>query len=277
MDVRHVVLVSMTKKTDAADVARVAAALNRQVVNDLTRHWPVSATVHAFDGLEHMPLDSWLLVIRDDIGAKPGITGFHLSSFGLPYALVQFSDSWSLTASHELLEMLVDPTGNLLVTKNAPRGSLTKVQYLVEICDPCQAKEFSYTVNSVLVSDFITPQFYDPVFSPGVRYSFQGQVTAPRTLLPGGYLVFRDPTTGEMFEWTDPDGDPTPLDGTPEAGMALRTWVDARTKHPDLAGVAKDAPELVRANESERESAKARRAVAAQLTEEIEQLVDGAG
>ena len=162
MDVRHVVLVSRSRETTPDDVARVAAALNRQVVNDLARHWPVSATVHAFDGIDHMPLDSWLMVIMDDIDAKPGITGFHLSSLGLPFALIQYSRSWSLTASHELLEMLVDPTGNLLVTKKAPGDSLKKVQYLVEICDPCQNRQFSYTVNSVLVSDFITPQFYDP-------------------------------------------------------------------------------------------------------------------
>jgi len=272
MAVTQVVLVSQSKETDPDYVAQVAAALNRQVIDDFGPIWGVTATVHAFSGLAMMPPDAWLLVVKDDIGQKPGIAGFHLSLQGRPYALIQHSNAWPLAASHELLEMLVDPSGSQLITKRAPGDSPRKVQYLVEVCDPCQAPQ-DYHVNSIQVSDFITPQYYDPVAAPGVRYSFTGAITVPRTLLPKGYLCYREPETGVMMEWTF-GNDPRPL-GTPVAGVSLRTWVDARTSHPDLCGVPEDSHALATSRAAQAATAAASRALAEQLEEEIDALVGG--
>ena len=60
--------------------------------------------------------------------------------------------------------------------------------------------EFAYSVNSVMVSDFYTPQYFDPVKSRGVRYSFSGQVRGPREVLDGGYLSWFDPQTRHLFQ-----------------------------------------------------------------------------
>jgi hypothetical protein len=68
------------------------------------------------------------------------------------------------------------------------------------VCDPCQASEFAYSVNSVMVSDFYTPQYFDPVKSSGVRYSISGQVLGPREVLDGGYLSWFDPQTRHLFQ-----------------------------------------------------------------------------
>ena len=68
----------------------------------------------AFDRLEDVPIGYLPMIVRDDIGFE-GAAGIHLDDNGQPFALIQFSDSWSLTASHEMLEMLVDPLGNRLV------------------------------------------------------------------------------------------------------------------------------------------------------------------
>ena len=90
------------------------------------------------------------------------------------------SDSWSLTALHEMLEMLADPFGNRLVPGQSPKPDQGRVEFLVEVCDPSEADEFGYTVNDILVSDFYTPHFFDPVKADGVRYSFTGAITEPR-------------------------------------------------------------------------------------------------
>jgi hypothetical protein len=55
-------------------------------------------------------------------------------------------------------------------------------------------------VNGVLVSDFYTPHFFDPVPAPGVRYSFTGAITKPLDVLDGGYVSWWDPATNHFFQ-----------------------------------------------------------------------------
>src|SRR5262249_35219908 len=101
--------------------------------------------------------------------------------------------------SHEVLELLADPTLNRRVAGDSPKPNQGRVEFLVEVCDPCQAQEFGYSVNGRWMSDFYTPAFFDPVAASGVRYSFQGSLTGPRQVVPGGYLSWRVPETGEWW------------------------------------------------------------------------------
>ena len=71
---------------------------------------------------------------------------------------------------------------------------------MLEVCDPCQASRFAYSVNSVWVSDFYTPHYFDPVKSSGVRYSISGCVCGPREVLDDGYLSWFDPQTRHLFQ-----------------------------------------------------------------------------
>src|SRR5260370_6134230 len=96
--------------------------------------------------------------------------------------------------------MLVDPSGNRTVASNSPKPDQGRVLILVEACDPSEAAVFGYSVNGVLVSDFYTPQFFDPVPVDGVRYSFTGAITEPRQVLDGGYLCWWDPQTKHVFQ-----------------------------------------------------------------------------
>jgi hypothetical protein len=111
----------------------------------------------------------------------PGEGGFHVTKHNQPYAKViwtEGSDDWTVDASHETVEMLVDPYGNRLQTSNAigiDNGRITdaegKYEYLVEACDPCEANNYAYQIDGILVSDFITPAFYDPAVTSNARYS----------------------------------------------------------------------------------------------------------
>jgi hypothetical protein len=75
-----------------------------------------------------------------------------------------------------------------------------RASFLVEVCDPSEASDYAYSVNGVLVSDFYTPNYFDPVKAPGVRYSFTGALTEPRQVLPGGYLSWQDTATGHWWQ-----------------------------------------------------------------------------
>jgi hypothetical protein len=171
-NVNHVALVSEVDGLDLGEVMKVAAALQRQVTIDAAPIWNLSATVAAFRTLKDVPLGYWPIIVRQDI-AQPGAAGVHEDQGGQPFALVEYGPTWSLTASHELLEMLVDPSGNRVEAGPSPRADQGTVEFLVEVCDPCEAANFAYLINGVLVSDFYTPSYLDAERVPGVRYSFR--------------------------------------------------------------------------------------------------------
>jgi len=195
----HIAMVSESDQVTFSELAKVSAALQKQATRDLAPIWNISATVDAFGSLDDVPIDYWPIIVRDDIEVN-GAAGIHLDKDGHPFALVQFSDGWSLTASHECLEMLVDPMGNRVKAGKSPKPGQGRVEFLVEVCDPSEADEYSYAVNGIVVSDFYTPDYFAPASSTGARYSFTGAITKPRQVLKGGYLSWHDPVTDHWFQ-----------------------------------------------------------------------------
>jgi hypothetical protein len=240
MSVIQVGLVDTTGKLAAELVQSVAAALNIQVTRDLPQFWNVQATVTYLPDKTKVPVGVWPVNLVASL--PPGEGGFHLDKHNQPYSKViatPASDEWTIDASHETIEMLVDPFGNRLQTSNAigigPGNTIVdepgQFDYLVEACDPCEADTYAYPIQGVAVSDFITPHFYDPVATPGTRYSFTGAIKAPRQILPGGYISWVNQATGELQQllWVDPNQPPTIQTlGPAPAGMSIRVWVDSQ-------------------------------------------------
>jgi hypothetical protein len=203
--IRHVALVSESPSISFAQISTAAAALNKQVVRDFGPLWDIQATVDAFDALESVPVDYWPVILADDI-KQPGAAGYHTDENGQPFALVQIDDTWSLTCSHETLEMLADPFGNRTVAGDPPPqapqpvSDLQRVVYLVETCDPPEDAKYGYHVNGVLVSDFITPHFYDSSGATGVQFSFRGHIKSPHEVLEGGYVSFGNPVDNHWYQ-----------------------------------------------------------------------------
>jgi hypothetical protein len=196
----HVALISESTNIDATTLAQVSAAIQKQVVRDFRPVWNVEATVDPFPTLEAVPPGYWTIGIRDDLEGTRGVKGAHYDEANQPFALVQYTDpaTWSVMVSHECLEMLVDPSLNRLVSSTSIMDK-SRVDYLLEVCDPCQDASFGYLVNGVRVSDFYTPSYFDPTIS-SVRYSFAGAITEPRQVLEGGYISWRDPESGDWWQ-----------------------------------------------------------------------------
>ena len=198
--IKHLALtVESDKLVSVSDLTKVAAALQKQVSRDFAPVWQVNATVSAFAKLEDVPLDYWPVILAADV---KDAAGYHSDKNGQPFALVEVGGSWSLTASHEVLEMLADPFGKRLIAGDSPKPKQGRVKFLVEVCDPPEDEKFAYSVNGVLVSDFYTPRYFDPVKNVGVPYSFTGAITAPRQVLRGGYLSWYDPKSNHWFQQT---------------------------------------------------------------------------
>lgn len=227
----HIALVDMSGTIDAHDLAEVAGALNEQLQADVAPAWNVRATVGAYP---KPPIGTWRLELHDTIEVE-GAAGFHSDNRGQPFAQVALSDGhWTLSASHELIEMVIDPNGARLHTAAALsgwKGGASRVRYLVEACDP--PEEIHYEVGGVEVSDFVLPSFYRS--SPRgslAAYSHTGAVTQPLEILDGGYISFEDPLSGAMWQRFVVNGKPVDRELQPPSGrlLNLREFCDQQAR-----------------------------------------------
>ena len=249
----------------------VAAALQKQATRDFEPLWHIRSTVDAFDSLDDIPLGYLPVIVVDDV---QGAAGVHLDQNGQPFALVEFDDGWALTASHETLEMLADPWGNRLIAGNSPKPDQGRVEFLVEVADPPEDAAFGYTVNGILVSDFLTPHFWDPIAIPGVRYSYKNSIPAPRQILRGGYISWHEPVSDHWWQqiWFG-----TPKPKFRDLGVmtgrtgSLRAAIDAAGQTARrIRRMVADAPELRQAQEYRRKISDSTRSRGDRLRSHIE-------
>lgn len=228
----HVALVPYEKTPVATDeLLHVAAALQTQLTRDLNPLWGVVGIVSPFQSILDVPPGYLPLAIVPEGTLGEREQAFHFAPGGQPLALLNYkSDAeWSLSASHELIEMICDPWGNRTVRGSSLKRDQNQVEYLVEVCDPCQHSV--YLINGVVVSDFVTPAYYSPVTSDSARFSFTGAVKGPRHLVPGGYISWR--AGGREQEiWqarADDHGNISVAQLTAGAPQLTREWVDSHT------------------------------------------------
>jgi hypothetical protein len=203
----HVALIDDTATIPRAQLERVAGALNEQLQDDVVRHWThVRATVGTGRGAAP---GQWSIRIREQLD-EPDALGYHTTDdHNQPVSYVELTEDWTITASHELLEMVVDPSGNMMHGARLPNGleghyrefglphESSHVLYLLEVCDPCEAA--AYEVGEVNVSDFLLPGWYrtSPLAAPA--YSHTGLCLRPRQVASGGYVSFATPA-GDWFQ-----------------------------------------------------------------------------
>lgn len=136
---------------------------------------------------------AWAIVFLDNADA-PGALAYHdLTPDGMPQSKVfvkttlDNGDLVSVSTSHELVEMLVDPAINLLTTGPDP-----KTIYAYESADPVEALTFK--VNNIPMSDFVYPSYFEYFHKPGsVKFDYLGAVKKPFEILKGGYqIIFKN-------------------------------------------------------------------------------------
>ena len=148
MSLIQVGLLDKTGELDHGLLHSVAAALNLQVTQDLPQFWNIQGSVSSLPkGKVASGVWPGFLVKQ----LPPGEGGFHLDKHNQPYAEViahPENDGWKVAASHEVIEMLVDPNGNRLQSSKTIeirggkiRDGAEEFGYLVEACHPCEADE----------------------------------------------------------------------------------------------------------------------------------------
>ena len=237
------------KNLVAESIDDAVAAFNIQIAQHLSKCWgnvhPASALKLQMDNPEVGQAGVWPIILVDSLEA--GVGGFHSTEHHRPYAKVAVSDAeWTISASHEILEMLVDPGGNgleagpaVVCEKGQIKDKPGQSEYLLEICDTCAAKEFAYRINGkTWVSDSVTPDYYSCGGVPNGRYSFRHNIAQPRRVLKGGYIGWVLNNGGDISieQITYFDAEPMPqiiksvaLDQTKANLRNFRAYADSRT------------------------------------------------
>lgn len=195
-----------------SEVVLVADALDEQA-KEFSRAWggDGAVVVSVYGPTTPAPLGTWNLVILDE-SDQAGALGYHdLTPDGLPLGKIfagtdkRYGAAWSVTASHELVEMLGDPDINLAAFD---RDGLL---WALETGDACEADEFGYAAsNGVLLSDYLLPDYFRYGWSsvdPAVgrpRFDREGHISAPFEILRGGYSSVL--TVGSNDGWRQING-----------------------------------------------------------------------
>jgi len=179
------------------DFDALIAALQAFVDNDVAPVWGTPARLVKSSGF--VP-GHWAMVFLDDAD-QPGALAYHdLTPDGLPESKVfvkttlKNHDLVSVSASHELVEMLVDPAINLMTTGPDP-----KLVYAYESADPVE--QLSYPVRGIAMTDFVYPSYFEAFHKPGsVQFDRLRKVSKPFQILAGGYqIIFKNGKWTQVF------------------------------------------------------------------------------
>ena len=184
-----------TASTDA-DVQKMIPAFNIQWNNDLNSVWGVGAATFVFNPKHQAPpAGSWWVVFLDNSDQGSALAYHDLTNEGLPISKVFVKtiqadkSSLSVGASHEICEMAVDPWLNSAYQD--PQGTF----WAGEICDPVEADNYGYEVGGILVTDFVTPNWFGHKNAVGA-IDLRQHANKAFQVLSGGYAQKFDPQKG---------------------------------------------------------------------------------
>jgi hypothetical protein len=216
----QITLANYSRETDER-VQQVVRAINRQLREDFQLYWS-QRVVLSLGGNADATIDPQRLCdLRGDAivyllenatdSTFEGVLGVHDQNLrGVPFGFVfteisdQLGEDWSITLSHEVLELVGDAEVNKLAAGPDPRDPDNQQRYVLhwfEMCDAVQDEW--YEIDSVKVSNFVTPLYFTLGEQEGARNDFLNRSGHGGTLRsfgvkPGGYVGFLDPATGQM-------------------------------------------------------------------------------
>lgn len=205
----NLLVVNLSSAIDDAAFAAAVAAIGVQVSRDFGPAWGCAATLtplrQDLKGLEaNIDGAAHAIIYVGDQASDPtlgvdGTFGYHARNFGeLPYAFVyldvckQYGEAWTCTLSHEILELLADPTTALSADGPAPAGVGTpgqRVRYSLEVCDPTQGD--AYEIGGVQVSNFVTRAYFG-LDGAGAGTNFLNLALPAFGVRPRGYIQYED-------------------------------------------------------------------------------------
>ena len=213
-------LISISNNTQGLildeELQKVIRSLNRQIKEDFKPYWNYEATIRlegnssqSIDRSTNVDMRGDAVIYLWDETDVQGALGYHDRNYrGIPYGFVfvdvcdQLGENWTVTLSHEVLELVGDRNANLLVAGPHPKKSGKRVCHWREMCDAVQTE--TYFIDEVEVSNFVLPLYFTEGQELGSRNDFLGRLYNGESLQsfgvnPGGYLGYYDPEEKNMI------------------------------------------------------------------------------
>jgi hypothetical protein len=191
-----IVIINVDTTVSYEEMVKAAAALQRQVLEHFYPVWGVDATVRVATAADPARDDEWHFELRE-VPTIDGALGFHdTTDTGLPrlfdFPALDAKDgvSWTVTASHEILEALADPWLRRGAQDNAG------IWWATEVGDPVE--QDIYQIDGVDLSNFIYPAWQEPPpkADATTRYDHLGLCKGPWEVRDGGYAQKFDQQKG---------------------------------------------------------------------------------
>jgi phospholipase C len=216
-------IVNMTEDISDKEIQTAIRAINRQIAEDFEPYWSFGATLRLEGSAGRIPEKESLSELRGDAilylwneADVADALGYHdANAKGIPYGFVftelskKLKENWTVTFSHEALELVGDAQGNLLAQGPHPTIAGREVFHWFEMCDAVQSQ--TYAIDNVEVANFVLPLYFTPGEQEGGRNDFLGTQDKAGLALnsfgvsPGGYIGFYDPVTGQHEQYSPPE------------------------------------------------------------------------
>ena len=235
-----IAVINFTTTLNDNDVRQAIHAVNRQVDEQFQPIWGIARTLKPFvpnfdlsdpDTLanESVPADSVMYLVNES--SLPGALGFHdLNTRDKPFGFVFVLNpaDWTTTLSHEVLELILDPTANVFVPGPDPRNPANMVLHSYEACDAVERQ--SYPIGDVMVSDFVTPSYFTPGEAAGSQNDFLGVGVPSFGVTKGSHLGVFDLSAGQFVEI---HGEQAPLTARRHLAARAKEYDRARPARPE--------------------------------------------
>ena len=166
------------------DFAALVAAMQVYVDKHVAPVWGTPAKLVRGKDLKE---GKWGMVFVDHANHAHSLARHDLTPDGLPMARVFVKTTLanknlvSVAATHELVEMLVDPSVNLVTTRKR-----SKLIYQYESADPVE--DLHFKVEGIPMTNFIYPTWFEEFHKPGsVKFDHLGVLKMPFEIHAGGY------------------------------------------------------------------------------------------
>ncbi len=189
-DVPRIACFNQAKTPLGVDLDALISAMQAYVDQHIVPVWGTPAKL--FKSTDFVK-ECWAVVFLDDADQPDALAYHDLTPDGLPLSKVfvrttlKNGDLVSVSTSHELVEMLVDPAINMMTTGPDP-----KTVYAYESADPVEA--LSFNVQGIPMSDFVYPAYFEVFHKPGsVMFDRMKAVHRPFQILKDGYqIIFKN-------------------------------------------------------------------------------------
>lgn len=205
-------IVNLTRAEPDQHVARVIRAIHRQIREHFEPHWRRGATLR-LSGIgestlrrSENPSGDAVIYLGESLDALPDALALHAEiNPGVAHGFVftevseRLGEAYSVTLSHEVLELIGDATTNAVVAGPHPEQANELVFHWYELCDAVQDE--AYEIDGVQVSNFVLPSYFTTGTSGDLKNDFVsvrygGASLRSFGIKAGGYVGYYDPRFG---------------------------------------------------------------------------------